>query len=547
MPSPLRARAFRTLAAVLLLVALLVPGSAPALAADGEPLQLKAGTDQDLQVLNPWQSVVVADFEVFTLNYDTLVGFGQNIEPVAGFAESWEQSEDGLTWTFHIRPDMLWSDGEPATAEDARWTYQLILDAAETETGYLGQGYLDGYLTNAGVTSVEAPDPETLVVTTEFPNTLLLQAYVPILPKHIWSEYSLEQIGDTTVDGYFANEPTVVGTGPYQAVEWEPGGFIRFQRNENYWGEQGAADEVIIQHFASPDTMVQALRTRRDRLRPRRPGRPVRRAGRASRTSSPSRASRTATPSSRSTPGATSEGYGGSTSALSDVAFRDALGYAIDKDALVEAVLAGHGEPGSTIIPPFHTRWHVDPDNPRTFDIEEAKTPTPGRRLRAQRRQPAARQGGQPDHAAPHVARFGIRERLHRPVPGRVVRPAGHPGGRRRHRGRQADRGRDRPERRYAGRQLRHLHVGLGRRPRSDLAAQLLPNGRDRRVERQLLLEPAATTSGSSTSAPSRIPSSARAVSSTTCSSSSTTRPRTTSSTTTRSCTPTGPTSSAAG
>ena len=48
--------------------------SAPALAADGEPLVLRAGTDQDLQVLNPWNSVVVVDFEVFTLNYDTLVG-----------------------------------------------------------------------------------------------------------------------------------------------------------------------------------------------------------------------------------------------------------------------------------------------------------------------------------------------------------------------------------------------------------------------------------------------------------------------------------------
>ena len=68
MPSPLRARVLRTLAAVMLLVALLVPGSAPALAADGEPLVLRAGTDQDLQVLNPWNSVVVADFEVFTLN-----------------------------------------------------------------------------------------------------------------------------------------------------------------------------------------------------------------------------------------------------------------------------------------------------------------------------------------------------------------------------------------------------------------------------------------------------------------------------------------------
>ena len=174
MASPLRARVLRTLAALLLLTALLVPGSAPALAADGEPLVLRAGTDQDLQVLNPWNSVVVADFEVLTLNYDTLVGWGQNIEPVPGFAESWEQSADGLTWTFRIRPGMLWSDGEPATAEDARWTYQLVLDGTETTNGYLGEGYLDGYLTNAGVTSVEAPDEQTLVVTTEFANTLLL-------------------------------------------------------------------------------------------------------------------------------------------------------------------------------------------------------------------------------------------------------------------------------------------------------------------------------------------------------------------------------------
>jgi peptide/nickel transport system substrate-binding protein len=366
MLSPLRARALRTLAAVTLLAGLLLPASAPVLAADGEPLQLKAGTDQDLQVLNPWQSVVVADFEVFTLNYDTLVGFGQNIEPVPGFAESWEVSEDGLTWTFHIRPDMLWSDGEPATAEDARWTYQLVLDAAETETGYLGEGYLDGYLTNAGVTSVEAPDAETLVVTTEFANTLLLQAYVPILPKHIWSQYTLEQIGDTTADGYFANDPPVVGTGPYVAVEWEPGGFIRFARNENYWGEQGAADEVIIQHFASADTMVQALRSGEiDYVRGVQADQFDALEGVEDIVTVEGFANGYTELSFNT--GGNKEGYGGSTSALSDPAFRDALGYAIDKEALVEAVLAGHGEPGSTIIPPFHTRWHVDPENPRTF------------------------------------------------------------------------------------------------------------------------------------------------------------------------------------
>ena len=64
MTSPLRARVLRTLGALLLLTALLVPGSTPALAADGEPLVLRAGTDQDLQVLNPWLSTLVVDYEV---------------------------------------------------------------------------------------------------------------------------------------------------------------------------------------------------------------------------------------------------------------------------------------------------------------------------------------------------------------------------------------------------------------------------------------------------------------------------------------------------
>jgi peptide/nickel transport system substrate-binding protein len=373
MPAPVRARAVRIVALLALVGGLLAPGAVPALGAEGdEPLVLTAGTDQDLQVLNPWQSVVVADFEVFTLNYDLLVGFGQDLEPVEGFAESWTQSSDGLTWTFKIRPGMLWSDGQPATAEDARWTYQLVLDAAETETGYLGQGYLDGYITNAGVTEVTAPDAETLVIKTEFANTLLLQSYVPILPKHVWEGFTIEQIGNAEAEGYFQNQPPVVGTGPYVAVEWAPGDFIRFARNENYWGQQGAADEVIIQHFASGDTMIQALRTGEiDYVRGIQADQFDALVG-AEDIQTVEGIANGYTELSFNT-GGTKPGYGGSTSALSDIAFRDALGYAIDNEQLVDAVLGGHGTPGSTIIPPFHTRWHVPPANPRTFDIEEAK------------------------------------------------------------------------------------------------------------------------------------------------------------------------------
>jgi peptide/nickel transport system substrate-binding protein len=374
MRQPLRRGLARAMIAGGLILSTILPGAA-ATAAEGD-LILKTGTDQDLQVLNPFNSVVVADFEVFTLNYDLLVNFGADVEPVPGFAESWTPSADGKEWTFKIRPGMKWSDGQPATAEDVRWTYQLILDAvakseASADGYYLGQGYLEPYLSNAGMTKVEATDPTTVKVTTEFANTLLLQAYVPILPKHIWSKYTMDEIANATGATPFLNEPAVVGTGPYQAVEWKAGDFIRFARNPNYWGTQGAADEVIIQHFASPDTMVQALKSGEiDYVR-----------GVLADQFNALKTEPNVTTSEGVANGYTElsfntggnkKGYAGSTSALADVAFRDALGFALDNQKLVDSTLGGYGTPGSTIIPPFHTRWHVDPAKPRTFDIAEA-------------------------------------------------------------------------------------------------------------------------------------------------------------------------------
>jgi peptide/nickel transport system substrate-binding protein len=307
---------------------------------------------------------------VYTLNYDLLLNFGPDLEPVEGFAESWEQ--DGTTWTFHIREGMLWSDGEPATAEDAAYTYQLVIDATEQELT-LGFGYLEPYLTNAGIVSVEATDETTLVVETEFENTLLTQAYVPILPEHIWSEYTLEEIANAEGADPFLNEPPVVGTGPYQAVEWESGNFIRFARNPNDWREQqGAPEEVIIQHFGDTDTMVQALRTGAIDY--------VRDVGADQFTALQSESGIVTVEGVSNgyselafNTRATHEDYNGRSAALEDPAFRDALGYAIDTQRLVDASLSGYGTPGTTIIPPFHTRWHVEPDNPRRFDLDEAR------------------------------------------------------------------------------------------------------------------------------------------------------------------------------
>ena len=421
---------------------------------------------------DPWNSVVVADFEVFTLNYDLLVNFGADLEPVPGFAESWSPSADGKTWTFKIRPGMKWSDGQPATSEDARCTYQTVLDAVASERGYLGEGYLEPYLTNAGLKKVTAPDPTTLVVETEFANTLLLQAYVPILPKHIWSKHTLEQIGTPEAAGFFKNEPPVVGTGPYQAVEWKPGDFIRFARNPNYWGTAGRGGRGDHPALRQPGHDGPGAQDGRDRLRPRRPRRPVQRledrAERRDRRGPRQRLhgavvqhrrqqeglrrldARRCPTSPSATPSATRSTTSSSSTPRS----------------------AATATPGSTIIPPFHTRWHVDPATPRTFDIEEAKKRLDAAGYKLDSSNKRLDKDGKvinlrltwPDSESENATnaqflvewfgQLGITVTAAVTEEGKLIDdvtgPPGRPG------------------------ELRHLHVGLGRRPGSQLAAELL-------------------------------------------------------------------------
>lgn len=355
------------------LAALVAVGLFPAAAGVGaqSPLILRVGTDQALETLNPFQSITYADYEMFQVQYELLVGYDNALQSAPGFAVQWSSSADKLTHTFNIRQGMKWSDGQPATCEDARWTIQLVLDAVDTDNGGLGSAYLDPSVTNAGVKTVTCTDSNTLTLGTEFATTLVPYIYVPILPKHVWSKYSIEQISNPEAEGYFANEPVVVGSGPYVAIEWEPGRFIRMARNANYWGTPGVPDEIIYEQFETNEPMVQALQ-RGDLDYVRGTGaslfdtlvgkEDIRTAeGFANGYSYLSFNTR-----------ATQEGYKGSTSALEDPAFRDALMWAIDKQTLVDRVLNGHGVPGTTHVPPYQVNWHVEPTNPRGFDIAQA-------------------------------------------------------------------------------------------------------------------------------------------------------------------------------
>ncbi len=370
MGAPNRTR-LASLAAVLALVAAMgAPGSAaPARAAS--PLVLRVGTVQDLDSLNPYATLLVSGYEVFQLTYNLLVDFGPNLEPVPGFADSWSRAADGKSWTFHIRTGMKWSDGQPATSADACFSWNLAI-AAIKDGANIGAGYLDPGLKDAGVTKVDCPDPQTMIATTTDPSDRILQTYLPIIPQHIWGKETYKTMGDAK---FIA---PLVGTGPYIATEWKTSQYVRFVRNPNYWGKQGAADEIVMQFFKTDDTMVQALKAgeldyarnpNADQLKALEGVANIKTV-----VGSANGWTQLAFNEYGATKGQTlSAGVGPSTQALWDPAFRDALGYAIDKNTLVQKVLGGYGDVGTTIVPPVLGQWHVEPTTPRTFDIAVAK------------------------------------------------------------------------------------------------------------------------------------------------------------------------------
>ena len=381
MRSSFRARLGRVLAAVGLTAALLSPTPAAVGAADEEKT-LRIGGVQEFDSINPHLSYLVSSYEAMILNYDLLVGFGPDLEYApTGFATDWNL--DGSTWEFTIREGMKWSDGEVADANDVAFTYQYLLDSLDPEyTGPWapdgndvdGDGAADNPLSLFGdflvstleLQSVEAVDATHVNMTGAFPSQLLLGAYIPILPEHIWTEMTFE----TAASDF---EPPVVGTGPFQVVEWKRGEFARFERNPNYWGKQPYVEEVIFHFYANEDAMTQGLRAGDlDYARGILPeqfesvdGEPdlvgVNGAGAGWMQLAFNVYDKQEIP----------DG-GASTKAILDPAFRAALDMAVDRDILVDEVLNGYGIPGDTIVAPTLPQFKIAPSNPRPFDLTAA-------------------------------------------------------------------------------------------------------------------------------------------------------------------------------
>ncbi len=357
--------------------ALLLLSLAPALsvattssAAAADDVTFTVALTNEADNFNPFLGIEAESFEMWALMYDYLIGYSMEDMSVeaSGLAESWETSEDGLTWTFHLHTGVMWSDGEPLTAEDVAYTYNRILDGgpeASTWGSYL-----------KGVDTVTASDPETLVLTTEQPNAVLPLIPIPIVPEHIWKDVSEKDVKT------YPNEPTdgtpTVGSGPFRLVDGKAGGdTYRFEANPDYWKGAPHIDEVVFRVYKSEDPAIAALKT----------GEVDFVEGISAIQVSALEGQPGITAANGDSPGfdeiafntgsvdlETGEAIGDANPAVLDAKFRYALGFALDRDKLIERVYQGAGQPGSTIIPPAYSdfRWEPPADVAFSFDLDKA-------------------------------------------------------------------------------------------------------------------------------------------------------------------------------
>lgn len=337
---------------------------APARAAEAASSQdgkiLRIGVVREVDTLNPFMSITLMGTSILRSQFEFLTTYSQgSMTPEGALAEKWETSDDKLTWTYHFRKNVKWSDGKPVTAKDAAWTFQKMLDddAASTANG--------SYITQWE--SVKATDDWTLQIKTKVPQATMDALDIPIVPEHVWSKMS-----DITA----APEFPMVGNGPYYITEFKEAQFTKMKANKHYWRGAPKVDEVHFIYYSNSDAAVSALQSGEvDLINPLTPtqydalqGDPDIQLNNAQNRRfnelllNPGAATADGTP------------IGNGNPALKDVKLRQAIAQAIDTKTLVDKVWGGYATEAAGYIPPMFKdfAWEPSGDQVRKFDLDAA-------------------------------------------------------------------------------------------------------------------------------------------------------------------------------
>ena len=181
--------------------------------------------------LDPHMTSSMTSIQILNNVIETLTFYNDNGKLVPWLATSWERSEDGKTWTFHLREGVKFSNGREMTAEDVKWTYDRILDP---EVGC-------GYSSNVGpkTTEVKVVDKYTVSITHPKPYGLLPRSLSFTAATGIFAKESVNESGKA---------PKPIGTGPFKITEVEGTSKLVLEKNEYYW-QKGLPhlDKIVVE------------------------------------------------------------------------------------------------------------------------------------------------------------------------------------------------------------------------------------------------------------------------------------------------------------
>ncbi|MGI5971627.1 MAG: peptide ABC transporter substrate-binding protein [Oscillospiraceae bacterium] len=205
------------------------PGGATA-----EGKQLVAQIGPNPETIDPALNSAVDGGNYLLFAFDCLLNIDKDNKVIPGAAESYDVSEDGLTWTFKLRKGLKWSDGSDLTAKDFVYSWKRVADPAtaapygETVLGMV-KGFDEAAAGDVDALAVSAPDDTTLVVELAHPCAYFdkLAAFATLSPVN---QATIEKNGDA-----WATKPeTYICNGPFYISEWVPGSYILFKKNPYY-------------------------------------------------------------------------------------------------------------------------------------------------------------------------------------------------------------------------------------------------------------------------------------------------------------------------
>ena len=328
------------------------------------------GNGTEPQSLDPQIATGVPEHHVISAVMEGLVlKDRRTLEPRPGVAKSWDVSEDGRVYTFHLRENAKWSNGDMHTAHDYVWSWWRALQTTlGNQYAYMlfpiknAKRYYDGETSDFSDVGVKAIDDRTLRVTLTNPTPYFLQLldHYSLFPIH---KATVEKFGRADERGTrWSYEGNLVGNGPYKLEEWKINRHITVTRNPYYWDEANVSINSIV--FKPVDNAVTEER--------------MFRAGALHVTSSIP-ADKIAIYQEKSAPELKITPYLGTyfyrlnidTPQLKDKRVRRALGMAIDRKQLVENITKGGQIPAYTMTPPGTMGYF--PKSTLNFDPEAAK------------------------------------------------------------------------------------------------------------------------------------------------------------------------------